>query len=297
MDSVEAGLVQDFIDESAECLLIAERCLVALESTEDQQGEIQELFRILHSIKGNAALFGCEAMKLVAHDAEHLLDHLRQQPEILHASMIDVLLESLDFFNQALDELRLGNQWSPEDPTVADLRKQLTALLHSAREQGDPLVLAADQLKELVKLAQDSSPELANRLYVVHRQLDKLANPSGVSESGPLGRLRVMLNDPIEDVLADDDCVQLENILSEMTDGAADSEAKRIAAEANEGYEVFSQSVGVDEALRQYLLERIELAQNQGQWTWQREATQRFKKARSRTNQVRETGRLQIDCG
>ena len=77
MDAVEAGLVQDFIDESAEGLQVAERCLVALETDKNQQGLIQELFRILHSIKGNAALFGFEAMKLVAHDAEHLLDHLR----------------------------------------------------------------------------------------------------------------------------------------------------------------------------------------------------------------------------
>ena len=70
MDSAEAGLVQDFIDESAECLLTAERCLVA-SRTEDQQGEIQELF-VFSTPQGNAALFGCEAMKLVAHDAEHL---------------------------------------------------------------------------------------------------------------------------------------------------------------------------------------------------------------------------------
>ena len=41
--------------------------------------------------------------------------------------MIDVLLESLDFFNKALEELRQGIQWSPEDQTVADLRTQLTA--------------------------------------------------------------------------------------------------------------------------------------------------------------------------
>ena len=44
MDSVEAVLVQEFIDESMEGLQEAERCLVALEADSTQQPVIQELF-------------------------------------------------------------------------------------------------------------------------------------------------------------------------------------------------------------------------------------------------------------
>ena len=140
MDSVEAVLIQEFIDESMEGLQEAERCLVALEADSSQQPVIQELFRILHSIKGNAALFSCEAMKLVAHDAEHLLDHLRKQPEITDAHMIDVLLGSLDFFNNALEELQAGNQWPVEDDTVSALRLNYRFVACGAREKAVALV-------------------------------------------------------------------------------------------------------------------------------------------------------------
>ena len=78
-------------------------------------------------------------MKLVAHDAEHLLDHLRNQPEITDANMIDVLLGSLDFFNNAFEELQAGKQWPVEDETVSALRAQLSGLLHAAREKEDPV--------------------------------------------------------------------------------------------------------------------------------------------------------------
>ena len=271
MDAVEAGLVQDFIDESAEGLQVAERCLVALETDKNQQGLIQELFRILHSIKGNAALFGFEAMKLVAHDAEHLLDHLRNQPEILESSMIDVLLGSLDFFHNALDELRAGNQWPPEYETVAVLRTQLSGLLHAAREKDDPVTFAVGELKELIEMAHESAPHIANRLYVLSQQLNSMIESAGPIESGPVAQLKLLLQDEIEDVMSDDHIIELEQYLYEMNDGAVDTEAKRIAGEALEGYQVFSQSVGVDEALRQYLLERLTQASDSGQWSWQRE--------------------------
>ena len=116
MDAIEAGLVQDFIDESAEGLQQAERCLVAYE-------------------------------------AEHLLEHLRNQPEILEASMIDLSLESLDFFNKALEELRSGAHWPADDETVTGLRTRVSGLLHQTGEKGDPVTLAVAKPKELMETA------------------------------------------------------------------------------------------------------------------------------------------------
>ena len=112
---------------------------------------------------------------------------------------------------------------------------------------------------------------MANRLYVLHRQLDSMTESAGPSESGSVAKLKALLHDEIEDVMSDDDIIVLEQHLNEMHDGAIDAEAKRIASEALEGYHVFSESVGVDEALRQYLLERLNQAAESGQWAWQQD--------------------------
>lgn len=268
VDSVEAGLVQEFIDESEESLQTAESCLLGLEAAAQPLPLVQELFRVLHSLKGNAALFGCEAMKVVAHDAEHLLDHLRQTASAPSPNMVDTLLKALDFFGDALRAMRQGQILNSADQRVEGLRTALSAHLHGARSDADPLLQAVAEIDQLIKEVDDRDQVLAQRLFDLRQHLHPADGEAGASNGGPLPRLRKLLREPIEDTLADDDCVLLEGALAEWRDGAQDATAQTIAAEAMEGYEVFSASVGVDEALRHYLLERIERAHHEGRWAW-----------------------------
>ena len=143
------------------------------------------------------------------------------------------------------------------------------------------------ELNELI-IAPESAPHLANRLYVLHRQLNSINESAGPSESGSVAQLKALLQDEIDDVMSDDDIIILEQHLNEMNDGALDVEAKRIASEALEGYHVFSESVGVDEALRR-LLERLDQAAEARQWAWQLETRQQSQKPAIATSKSKRT--------
>ncbi len=72
--------LDQFIEEAREN---AEELVAGLLRLENEQGEavaatIAELFRFAHNIKGMAATVGIEAMTVVAHRMEDLLEHYRQ---------------------------------------------------------------------------------------------------------------------------------------------------------------------------------------------------------------------------
>ena len=67
---------QDFILEVEELLSEAESCLLQLEKTETQTEDLNLLFRIFHSVKGAAGMFGEDDLKEYVHHLENDIDYL-----------------------------------------------------------------------------------------------------------------------------------------------------------------------------------------------------------------------------
>ena len=64
------ALVETFLQESGEILEGATNAILALGTASNPRPFINQLFRDFHSIKGNAALFGLEHAKTLAHELE-----------------------------------------------------------------------------------------------------------------------------------------------------------------------------------------------------------------------------------
>ncbi|TVR45994.1 MAG: hypothetical protein EA402_03505 [Planctomycetota bacterium] len=265
MDGLDAGLVSEFIEESLEGIQAAEACLLALEHGRPAAKEVQEIFRIIHSLKGNAALFGCEALKLVSHDAEYLLDGLRQGQEKPGPQIIEVLLAVLDWSRKTLGELRQGRHADVQGLSVKDLRTRLTA----ARSRVGPQVKWQHELFDVLQSLHNDGHPLAARLQHIAEAL-AVGDSVGASEGShsPPSRLRSLLKEPIEEVLDDDTCLEVESILQEIRAAALDDEASALAEECWDGYQVFTESVGFDETLRQWLLNHVDEMATKAQWAW-----------------------------
>jgi len=86
-----------FLAEVDELLENIEEDLVELEKCPTHVGLIQEVFRVMHTIKGGAAMLGLEDAVEVTHLMESILDEVRSQGRKLDAQMVNVLFMVLDW--------------------------------------------------------------------------------------------------------------------------------------------------------------------------------------------------------
>jgi two-component system chemotaxis sensor kinase CheA len=120
-------LLEAFIFENGQLLEQLEELLLSGErSAALEEGQINETFRVMHTIKGSSAMMGYEAMASLAHAVEDLFSIIRENPpdDSYWETIFDSVLHSIDFFKGEIAGLQEGNvpDGNPEE-LLASLRK------------------------------------------------------------------------------------------------------------------------------------------------------------------------------
>jgi len=102
MDLELQQIVDAFLEETAEGLHAAESALIALEAGGGDEETVGTVFRVVHTVKGNAASLGFAAMASFAHVLEDVLDRVRKGSLPTTAERITVLLGGLDALGRML---------------------------------------------------------------------------------------------------------------------------------------------------------------------------------------------------
>lgn len=95
-------LVGDFIVESREHLGSIENNMLTLDRNPEQKEAVHAVFRGFHTIKGLAGFLEFMPIRDVAHEVETLLDYARNGKLAITGSVVDVVLESVDYLKQAI---------------------------------------------------------------------------------------------------------------------------------------------------------------------------------------------------
>jgi two-component system chemotaxis sensor kinase CheA len=95
IDGME-DIVQEFLVESAEGLDLLERHLVELERNPESRELLEEIFRAVHTLKGNGGVLGYAKLESVAHAGEELLSHLRDGDLTITQELTTGLLTMVD---------------------------------------------------------------------------------------------------------------------------------------------------------------------------------------------------------
>lgn len=98
-------LLQQFIEEARDFLQGIGEKLMALESAPDDAELMTELFRLVHTLKGNSGLFEFPDMTRVLHAGEDLMDAVRDQRVAYSLEMADTLLDAMDYVAIQIDEI------------------------------------------------------------------------------------------------------------------------------------------------------------------------------------------------
>jgi len=93
-----------FLVESEEGLDAMEQALIQMESNPSDLELLHTIFRVAHSLKGNATSLELSELAGFAHVVEDLLDVFREQQALPSADVISLLLK-------AVDELR-AHRWT-----------------------------------------------------------------------------------------------------------------------------------------------------------------------------------------
>lgn len=108
MESQRDLILKNFLAESAEGLTLMEQCVLGLESDPEDNERIQSIFRVIHTMKGNAALLEMESLLAFTHTVEDLLDAVRSGALSVTPEIISLLLDLVDVLRQLVADASEG---------------------------------------------------------------------------------------------------------------------------------------------------------------------------------------------
>lgn len=160
--------VEAFLEETAEQLQELESKLIFLEKNSSDHACLDDIFRIAHTLKGNAATVGFEEMATLAHRMEDLLDVIRKGRVYLSGEITDTLLTCLDALKGQVDEACGKGEGILELGSLINKLEQLTRGGH------DTGTLVNSKENELLIKLEDSCCMRAARACVVLKALEEL---------------------------------------------------------------------------------------------------------------------------
>jgi two-component system, chemotaxis family, sensor kinase CheA len=109
MDLNLESILKTFRAESEDNLSHMEQHIVALESDPDSEHLLRSIFRVVHTTKGNASCMGLHGITEFTHVLEDLLDLIRKRRLSATASLVSLLLESVDALREMIASAVIGD--------------------------------------------------------------------------------------------------------------------------------------------------------------------------------------------
>jgi len=126
-----------FISDSRELLDEIEPQIITMEEIAISDGKVDEgilnaIFRLFHSLKGSSSFLDLPTITSVTHEAETLLDIFRKGQVVINSAHVDLLIRTIDFIRNILDTVESQlNDHGHEDDAAAiknDLQKTIASM-------------------------------------------------------------------------------------------------------------------------------------------------------------------------
>lgn len=221
-----AEYIQMFVDETSEQLDELVEVLLVLEKTPNSSTHLNESFRLIHSIKGAAAMMGLDSIALLTHHLENHFDRLRSGVDTLEKSMMNLILKCIDYLREAVDLIRQGrplvsapeliealSQGFGENPPVAETKTATTPSITDVQEQATSnakatnesdcgeskhkrIIIYLDRAIELPELKAELLIARLSDLSVIHRMSPDIDHLQSLAE---LRTLQIWLSTTSDD--------------------------------------------------------------------------------------------------
>jgi len=174
-------ILKNFLVESEEGLALMEQSILELELHPGDSEAIQSIFRVVHTMKGNASLLEIDGLLAFTHSAEDMLDHLRDGKLSVTNEIITLLLEVVDALRQMVAAAGQGKDET--SPGAKNILTRISGYLKADGKSGKKLDDAGDNAAPLpgpeAAAMGESSYKAARTLRVDVEKLDRLLDLAG----------------------------------------------------------------------------------------------------------------------
>jgi two-component system chemotaxis sensor kinase CheA len=111
-------LINDFIAETREMLEALSGEIVAWEAMPDDRARLDEIFRFVHTVKGNSGFFDLPRIRALSHAAEDALAAVRSGTRSADAQLVSAVLGVIDRLGELVEALETGETLASEDDSA-----------------------------------------------------------------------------------------------------------------------------------------------------------------------------------
>lgn len=246
-----------FLDETEEQLDDLVETLLSLEQNADNSHELNEAFRLIHSIKGAAGMLGLDSITTLTHQLENRFERFRSGLARLDEPTMNLVLRCIDFLRLCVERLRSGEPLGG----AAELLNELNELQNGSEEEASRGALEPDDaVVEVKDVVGEGVVSEGVVVMVVHfragLQLIDLKAQLIVARLSALGSIQSTR--PPLDQLADDDGLETFEIWLETS---TDIEQLRASADVEGVEDIEFSGTPVDAEIRSVDTERKEIVE------------------------------------
>lgn len=166
------GMVDIYIYENGQLLENLEE--IVLETKDDDafdENSINEIFRIMHTIKGSSGVMMYDNIMKVSHKLEDIFYYLRENIGIEepHMELTDIVFQVLDFINGEMEKIKDGNDPDGDNAQLIDLMEKFLVKLKGVIDSSGGGEGAAETKTEAAPAAATASASIdlgPNQFYI-----------------------------------------------------------------------------------------------------------------------------------
>ncbi|MBF0350596.1 MAG: chemotaxis protein CheA [SAR324 cluster bacterium] len=130
MDDDLKEMIEGFVEDSREAFDSMEEDLMAMEDSTEDPSILNNLFRVMHTLKGTAGFMGLTEISSLSHKLESVFDLVRQNKMEMTPVLLDFLLPAID----KLKELVFALVGEGESPDVTEIVKILVKIVETGSD-------------------------------------------------------------------------------------------------------------------------------------------------------------------
>ncbi len=151
----ERRILEAFMEEVRELLETLNQKLLELEESPHDQDVINEIFRLTHSVKSEAALVGFKNISIIAHKMEDIFEKVRRNVLIVNKSIMDSLFSAFDRIMHLLNSAQNGIDEGSID--IIDVVNPLLEILNEKKAEAGSFTKPKEEKKQSDPNASEST--------------------------------------------------------------------------------------------------------------------------------------------
>lgn len=196
-DASMVPMVDMFLYETTTLLEQLDEILLQSEQNQEMTTEdINEIFRIMHTIKGSAAMMGLSAFSKVAHRVEDMFFVVRDNPEIMKSILsrpiFDILFQSSDFFKAEVEGIQSNiEDYAPSNPV--ELIETINAVIPQLKGEAPIQAVPQTPVQPVLKESPAAPPQ--PQAPQTPPKTEKPQDSTSASAAGGVYKIRVFFED------------------------------------------------------------------------------------------------------